>query len=88
MTNLARHLPGTGLTVLCFTLACALDLELLNMPEICMNSNARFIFVKFISEDLMPSPSRLMMMDDDHQQQTATAMMMTVETHYFMISSK
>jgi hypothetical protein len=77
MADLARHPPGTGLTVLCFTLACALDLELSNMPEICMNGNARFVFVKFVSEDLTPSPSRLMMMDDDHQRRTATATTMT-----------
>ena len=66
MANLASHPSGTGLTVLCFTLACALDLELLNMLEICMNGNARFVFVKFVSKDLMPSPSRLMMMDNNH----------------------
>jgi len=77
MADLARHLPGTGLTVLCFTLACVLDLELSNMLEICMNGNARFVFVKFVSEDLTPSPSRLMMMDNDHWRRTVTAMMMT-----------
>jgi len=77
MADLARHPSGTGLTVLCFTLACALDLELLNMLEICMKGNARFVFVKFVSEDLMLTPSRLMMMDDDHQRWTATAMMIT-----------
>ena len=42
-----------------------------------MNSNARFVFVKFVSEDLTPSPSRLMMIDDDHRQRTATATTMT-----------
>ena len=64
MANLARHLPGTGLTVLCFTLACVLDLELLNMLEICMNGNAPFIFVKFCLQGSHAGPFKV---DDDGQ---------------------
>jgi len=47
-----------------------------------MNGNARFVFVKFVSKDLTPSPSRLMMMDNNHQRWTVTAtMMMTCLLH-------